>query len=613
MGACIGKSSNQTFIVRNINDERVLVQEGKMIVTPTDLIYIDSRNKEKWEWPLKFLRRYGCEGKVFSFEAGRKCISGEGLYAFVCEEANELFRLVARNISQGNQLAEQQATSNESPTDTALPLFPQKRTSVMQNGRDTVVCPVNVDAHPQQMHMGPKTSPTTVTPFDMVPPTTSPPPITGYTSIHFSDADHPPPVPNSQNRVNYSEIDLTKTAEFRRVRSASEVESQSAGMAVRRHTHAGAARNDTSSNGRRKHRRSREHRSPSSSSTSSVADPVPIKLEPCRERDEIPEHRKMSTTSLKNGNALYLNISVGESNLPSLATPSTDTTLNYQNVLVGTGDVSTAIPPQQDYQNVMVGAGSVAAALAVPNTPPSPVDQDGYPMYVPPATSTPTNHHHQQHRFVPASSSTPAPTSSGQSDYQNITPGPDVANSLANQSGQPSGNYLNITPGPNVALSYAEDREHPNYQNIDELQAPVMGNGNSSTLPLLRGAGAETMQTYAVLDIPSHTTRSHTMTGATSSYSWDGRNESSACRADSEENTVESIFSITDSSQRDRSLTTHSVRVVVADDKSNYTKLDFEKMTAIEALAKEVEQAKEFKKDQQHHKEHNTSSHKKKK
>ena len=52
-------------------------------------------------WPLKYIRKYGCDGELFSFEAGRNCPGGEGLYAFSTKKAWQLFYLVARNSSEG--------------------------------------------------------------------------------------------------------------------------------------------------------------------------------------------------------------------------------------------------------------------------------------------------------------------------------------------------------------------------------------------------------------------------------------------------------------------------------------------------------------------------------
>ena len=86
------------FEVRNISDDKKEVSQGTLEVTGTDLIYIDSRTNEKWKWPFKYLRKYGFEGSIFSFEAGRRCPGGQGLYAFATERANEIHETIAENI-----------------------------------------------------------------------------------------------------------------------------------------------------------------------------------------------------------------------------------------------------------------------------------------------------------------------------------------------------------------------------------------------------------------------------------------------------------------------------------------------------------------------------------
>ena len=78
------------------------VSASLVVASNTDLKYINSRTFEQLEWPLKYLRKYGSNGKVFSFVAMRKCPGGEGLYTFNTSKASQLCELVAHNINHGN-------------------------------------------------------------------------------------------------------------------------------------------------------------------------------------------------------------------------------------------------------------------------------------------------------------------------------------------------------------------------------------------------------------------------------------------------------------------------------------------------------------------------------
>ena len=95
------------FEVHNLGDNQEEVGKGILEVTSSDLVYIDSATGEKWRWPIKFLRRYGCNGvRVFSFEAGRRCPGGEGLYAFATSRANEIHEAIVESINanRGGQM-----------------------------------------------------------------------------------------------------------------------------------------------------------------------------------------------------------------------------------------------------------------------------------------------------------------------------------------------------------------------------------------------------------------------------------------------------------------------------------------------------------------------------
>ena len=85
------------FHVMNVDDDGNFVSPGRLEVTEVDIILYQRGKQHKW--PLRCLRRYGydLEG-LFSFESGRRCSTGPGIYAFKCRRAEELFNLVQTKI-----------------------------------------------------------------------------------------------------------------------------------------------------------------------------------------------------------------------------------------------------------------------------------------------------------------------------------------------------------------------------------------------------------------------------------------------------------------------------------------------------------------------------------
>ncbi|XP_039943545.1 docking protein 2 [Hirundo rustica] len=49
-------------------------------------------------WPYRFLRRFGRDKVTFSFEAGRRCASGEGNFEFDTRQGNEIFQAIEAAI-----------------------------------------------------------------------------------------------------------------------------------------------------------------------------------------------------------------------------------------------------------------------------------------------------------------------------------------------------------------------------------------------------------------------------------------------------------------------------------------------------------------------------------
>lgn len=100
MGCINSRTDDQpnVFQVINIDDDGNFISPGRLEVTEVDII-LHQKSKQPVKWPLRCLRRYGydLEG-LFSFESGRRCSTGPGIYAFKCERAEDLFNLVQTKI-----------------------------------------------------------------------------------------------------------------------------------------------------------------------------------------------------------------------------------------------------------------------------------------------------------------------------------------------------------------------------------------------------------------------------------------------------------------------------------------------------------------------------------
>lgn len=85
------------FQVCNIDNQGNRISSGQLEIKETELVFYQ-RGKQPVRWPLKTLRRYGHHDQVFSFESGRRCPTGPGIYAFSCRRAEKLFNYVQSHI-----------------------------------------------------------------------------------------------------------------------------------------------------------------------------------------------------------------------------------------------------------------------------------------------------------------------------------------------------------------------------------------------------------------------------------------------------------------------------------------------------------------------------------
>ncbi|NXP51274.1 FRS3 factor, partial [Heliornis fulica] len=90
------------FKVTNVDDEGNELGSGIMELTQRELI-LHTHKRDAVRWPYLCLRRYGYDSNLFSFESGRRCQTGQGIFAFKCSRAEEIFNLL-QDLMQCNSI-----------------------------------------------------------------------------------------------------------------------------------------------------------------------------------------------------------------------------------------------------------------------------------------------------------------------------------------------------------------------------------------------------------------------------------------------------------------------------------------------------------------------------
>jgi len=143
-----------------MDEQGQALSPGKMYITDYELI-LRQTNKEPIHWPLRSLRRYGFDAELFSFESGRRCPTGPGIYAFKCQRAEALFNLLQESIQRAGQ---QEQDSRPAHMDSNLPvagvtMTSHSRPSSLMEVPSSAVSPshsnmnVNHPGHPQHAYI----------------------------------------------------------------------------------------------------------------------------------------------------------------------------------------------------------------------------------------------------------------------------------------------------------------------------------------------------------------------------------------------------------------------------------------------------------------------------
>ncbi|XP_062856313.1 fibroblast growth factor receptor substrate 2b [Trichomycterus rosablanca] len=111
MGSCwscpdkesIPDNHQSKFKVVNVDDDGNELGAGIMELTEDELV-LRTHKCDAVRWPYLCLRRYGYDSNLFSFESGRRCQTGQGIFAFKCARAEEIFNML-QDIMHNNSIS----------------------------------------------------------------------------------------------------------------------------------------------------------------------------------------------------------------------------------------------------------------------------------------------------------------------------------------------------------------------------------------------------------------------------------------------------------------------------------------------------------------------------
>ncbi|XP_077374066.1 fibroblast growth factor receptor substrate 2-like [Festucalex cinctus] len=89
----IADNHQSKFKVINVDDDGNELGAGVMELTDGELV-LHTHRRDDVRWPYLCLRRYGYDSNLFSFESGRRCQTGQGIFAFKCARAEEIFNML---------------------------------------------------------------------------------------------------------------------------------------------------------------------------------------------------------------------------------------------------------------------------------------------------------------------------------------------------------------------------------------------------------------------------------------------------------------------------------------------------------------------------------------
>ncbi|XP_050529381.1 docking protein 2 [Daktulosphaira vitifoliae] len=150
-------------------------QPYTLVVTPVALQLRESDENDTLllTWPYRFIRRYGYRAGRFTFEAGRKCASGEGVFHLEHSNQQEIFRCISSKMKSMKKLLSGEGSSSiicgNNQFRAALSMMARSRSPLPPSPTSTTPLLLDND-------LSPISSTKPLMPLPSVPPTQSPPP-----------------------------------------------------------------------------------------------------------------------------------------------------------------------------------------------------------------------------------------------------------------------------------------------------------------------------------------------------------------------------------------------------------------------------------------------------
>lgn len=134
----VGVQDVRVVVRRTEASERCRLKGEAVLRADSDaLLLLDRSGLVLFSWPYRYLRRFGRDKSTFSFEAGRRCDSGEGNFEFDTKLGNALFAAVETAIERQRLFLPSRQTST-ALDGAAHSSRPQRQTSLGLDGHSPI-------------------------------------------------------------------------------------------------------------------------------------------------------------------------------------------------------------------------------------------------------------------------------------------------------------------------------------------------------------------------------------------------------------------------------------------------------------------------------------------